>query len=85
MLKAIEKLLSTGDAMKLGNHSYCYNESKGVQEYMYHGTVICEAHYAPKWFRLPYKGMYANSTSTRRAINDYRRYFLEKGFALVED
>ena len=85
MLKSIEKLLHTGEATKIGNHSYRYNESKNFHEYMYHGTVICEAHYASRWFRLPYKGMYANSASTKRAVNDYKRYFTDKGFTLIEE
>lgn len=52
---------------------------------MYHGTIICEADFERKEFKLPYKGMYANSTSTRRAVNDYKRYFTDKGFDFIEE
>ena len=83
MLKSIEKLLESSSNLKVGNHSSehialaCF--------YTYHGTVICEADYDRESFKLPYKGMYANSTSTRRAVNDYKRYFTDKGFAFIED
>ena len=52
---------------------------------MYHGTIICEADYDRKEFKLPYDGRYSNSNSTRRAVNDYKRYFLGEGFTLTEE
>ena len=83
MLKSIEKLLECGNDLKVGNHSSAHAYS--ICFYMYHGTIICEADYERKEFKLPYKGKYANSNSTRRAVNDYKRYFLGKGFTLTEE
>lgn len=83
MLKSIEKLLDCWDDLKVGNHSSEHIASTCF--YMYHGTVICEVDYDRKEFKLPYKGKYENSTSTRRAVNDYKRYFTDKGFAFIEE
>ena len=83
MLKSIEKLLDCGNDMKVGNHSSEYLYS--VCSYKYFGTTICEVDYDRKKFKLPYKGMYENSNSTKRAVNDYRRYFNGLGFTLVEE
>jgi len=83
MLKSIEKLLECGNDMKVGNHSSDHYSS--VCLYKYFGTTICVVDYGKKEFYLPYKGMYANSSSTKRAVNDYRRYFNEQGFTFVEE
>ena len=83
MLKSIEKLLECGNDLKVGNHSS--EHAYAYCSYMYHGTIICEADYGKKEFKLPYKGMYANSTSTRRAVNDYKRYFLGEGFTFIKE
>lgn len=83
MLKSIEKLLDCHNDLKVGNHSSEY--SYPVCFYKYHETIICEVDYGKKEFKLPYKGMHENSNSTKRAVNDYRRYFNEQGFTLVEE
>ena len=83
MLKSIEKLLDCWDDLKVGNHSS--KRIHSVFYYMYHGTVICEADCERKEFKLPYDGEYSHSVSTRRAVNDYKRYFLGKGFTLTEE
>ena len=83
MLKSIEKLLENSSNLKVGNHSSEHIAS--VCFYMYHGTVICEADYDRKIFKLPYKGAYSLSVSTRRAVNDYKRYFTDKGFDFIEE
>ena len=82
MLKSIEKLLDCCSDTKVGNHSSEYLQS--VCSYKYFGTTICEVDYDRKEFKLPYKGMYENSKSTKRVVNDYRRYFNEQGFTFVE-
>lgn len=82
MLKSVEKLLDCRNDLKVGNHSsehyflVCF--------YKYFGTTICEVDYDRKEFKLPYKGYYSDSASTRRAVNDYKCYFLDKGFTLIE-
>lgn len=81
MLKSIEKLLDCHNDLKVGNHSSEYSFS--VCFYNYFGTTICEVDYDRKEFKLPYKGYYSDSASTRRAVNDYKRYFLDKGFTLI--
>ena len=83
MLKSIKKLLESSSNLKVGNHSSEHITS--ACSYMYHGTIICEADFKRKEFKLPYKGMYANSISTRRAVNDYKRYFTDKGFDFIEE
>lgn len=83
MLKSIEKLLNCWDDLKVGNHSS--KRIHSVFYYMYFGTIICEADYDREEFKLPYNGAYSHSTSTRRAVNDYKRYFLGKGFTLTEE
>ena len=85
MLKAIEKLLKEGNDLKVGNHSSKHTLNNTVCSYMYHGTVICEADYGNKEFKLPYDGIYSNSSSTRRAVSDYKRYFLGEGFTLTKE
>lgn len=82
MLKSIEKLLESSSSLKVGNHSSKHLRS--VCFYMYHGAIICVADYVKKEFKLPYNGAYSLSVSTRRAVNDYKRYFLGKGFVLTE-
>lgn len=83
MLKSIEKLLNCWDDLKVGNHSS--KRIHSVFYYMYFGTIICEADFDRKEFKLPYNGAYSHSVSTRRAVNDYKRYFLGKGFTLTEE
>ena len=83
MLKSIEKLLECGNDLKVGNHSS--KRIHSVFYYMYHETVICEADFDRKEFKLPYNGAYSHSVSTRRAVNDYKRYFTGKGFTLTEE
>ena len=81
MLKSIEKLLDCCSDTKVGNHSSEYLYS--VCFYKYFGTTICEVDYDRKEFKLPYKGYYSDSASTKRAVNDYKRYFNGLGFTLV--
>lgn len=83
MLKSIEKLLDCWDDLKVGNHSS--KRIHSVFYYMYFGTIICEADYSKKEFKLPYNGAYSHSTSTRRAVNNYKRYFTDKGFDFIEE
>ena len=83
MLKSVERLLDCWDDLKVGNHSS--KRTHSVFYYMYHGTVICEVNYERKEFKLPYDGAYSHSVSTRRAVNDYKRYFTDKGFTLIEE
>lgn len=83
MLKSIEKLLDCWDDLKVGNHSS--KRIHSVFYYMYHDTVICEADFDRKEFKLPYNGAYSHSTSTRRAVNNYKRYFTDKGFDFIEE
>ena len=83
MLKSVEKLLECGNDLTVGNHSSKHNYE--VWFYMYHGTVICEVNYERREFKLPYDGVYSHSVSTRRAVNDYKRYFTDKGFTLIEE
>ena len=82
MLKSIEKLLDCYSDMKVGNHSSEHDFS--VCFYKYFDAVICIADFDRKEFKLPYKGYYSDFRSTKRVVNDYKRYFLGMGFTLIE-
>lgn len=75
MLRAIEQLVS-GERTKVGNHyvkSYHYWE-----DFFYHSTCICSVDHGNKSFKTDNGGW--NTSSTTRAINDYRKYFLSRGY-----
>ena len=79
MLKAIEQLLS-GERCKVGNHSVESFNRHGhtINNYIYHSTIICVVNENEKTFITGNDGW--NTSSTARAINDYRKHFLSRGY-----
>lgn len=83
MLKAIERLLWTG-ANRVGNHSRSQlMGNPNWTDYHYHNTCICAVNWGLCLFKTDNGGY--NTTSTIRAINDYRSYFEGRGFIEVFD
>lgn len=82
MLKAVENLVKCAGRRKTcGNHSM--ERGDAGRAFIYHWSVICETDDEQKVFCLPYKGQYCGSVSTKRAVNDYKRYFEGEGYTLV--
>ena len=79
MLKAIEQLLS-GERCKVGNHRVESFNLRGhtINNYIYHSTIICMVNENEKTFITSNDGW--NTSSTTRAINDYRKHFLSRGY-----
>jgi len=76
MLKAIKILLESNNFKKRGNHSVqVVNTSR---QFTYHNTVICDVDDDKKVFHCNNGGW--NTSSTTRAINDYRHYFNSIGY-----
>lgn len=80
MLKAIEKLLN-GTATKVGNHR-AVRTAIGVY-YYYHNTAVCVATYD---CTVKFDNGGWGTSSTTRAINDYRKHFVDRlGFEEVSE
>ena len=79
MLKAIEQLV-TGERTHVGNHRVeSFNErGQTINNYIYHSTIICVVNENEKTFRTSNGGW--NTSSTTRAINDYRKWFTDRGY-----
>ena len=79
MLRAIEQLLS-GERCRVGNHSVeSFNQcGHTINNYIYRSTIICAVNENEKTFRTSNGGW--NTSSTTRAINDYRKHFLSRGY-----
>lgn len=79
MLKAIEKLLR-GEATKVGNHSV--QKLGRFNKYYYHQTAICTVDLENRTFIVNDGGY--GTPSTSRAINDYRKHFLDNGYRMAD-
>lgn len=80
MLKAIKKLLN--GSVSVGNHSVCRNNNEAY--FMYHGNVIARINNDDKTIATSHCGY--NTSSTSRAINDYKHYFIDSlGYKLISD
>lgn len=80
MLKAIEKLLN-GSATHVGNHRV---ETTGkVTYYFYHSTAVCTVNTVDGTVKFDNGGW--GTMSTTRAINNYKKYFVDGlGFTVVD-
>ena len=54
-----------------------------TRKFTYHGNTICLVDDNTRKMILTHAGWYTRSTS--RALNDYRRYFLIRGYQIVEE
>ena len=79
MLKAVETLLNSEVSKKLGNHQV--EIKSDIKYFIYHSTVICKVNTKNKTFIINNGGY--NTSSTNRAINDYRRHFSSIGYEEV--
>ena len=82
MLKAIEQLV-TGERTHVGNHRVeSFNErGQTIDNYIYHCTVICTVNENERTFKTSNGGW--GTSSTTRAINDYRKWFKDRDFSEV--
>lgn len=78
MLRAIEQLIS-GERTKVGNHSKkLLMNNRDWEDFYYHSTCICSVDHNSKSFKTNNGGW--GTSSTTRAINDYRKYFIGLGY-----
>lgn len=83
MLKTVFRLAESKKDLRIGNHNVVIEGD--IHCFKYFENVICMANYKTKKFMVSYCG-YENSPSTKRAVNDYRKYFcLGVGYELVSD
>jgi len=78
MLRAIEQLIS-GERTKVGNHSKkLLMTNPKWENFYYYSTCICSVDHVTKSFMINNGGW--ETSSTIRAINDYRKYFTDLGY-----
>lgn len=79
MLSSVRQLVS-GEKRTMGNHRR--EVSGDIESFIYHWTSICTVNHKKGIFVIDNGGW--NTQSTNRAINDYRYYFLDKGYTEVD-
>ena len=72
MLRTVLRLAESEKDLRIGNHNVVIKGD--IHRFKYFGSVICMANYKTKKFLVSYCG-YENSSSTKRAVQDYRNYF----------
>ena len=85
MLKSVEKCLHSKKDLKVGNHGTWWSlpsTGEQIQYFTYHGNVICRVNWTKHTVYLTNAGW--NTSSTNRALNDYKRYFQE-GWSITWD
>ena len=97
MMKALEKLVASRANARVGNHAvkhygrmegftahFCKVMEGAERAFTYHGNIICMVDDSHRQIFLTHAGWYTPSTS--RALNDYRRYFVDgRGYELVDE
>lgn len=98
MMKTLEKLVASKRNANVGNHAvmFCDMPHNGValhilhimpgtsRAFSYHGNYICHVDDMRRRVYLTNCGWCTSSTT--RALNDYKRYFVdERGYTLVEE
>ena len=79
MLKAIEQRLSGERCKVVSDRGESFDQCGHTSNnYIYHSTIICAVNENEKTFRTSNGGW--NTSSTTRAINDYRKHFLSRGY-----
>lgn len=77
MLKSVSTLLGSKKDKKVGNHATYWTTNfmdDQVQYFTYHGNIICRVNWTRGMVYLTTSGW--NTRSTNRALNDYKRFFL---------
>lgn len=96
MMKAIETLVRSTKSRRVGNHAvwFCGSLQEGdlrflyimegaTRVFSYHDTFVCHVDDAHKCVFLTDRGWHTSSTA--RALNEYRTYFIDKcGYVLVD-
>lgn len=72
MLRTVLRLAESEKNLRIGNHNVVIEGD--IHSFKYFDNVICMANYKTKKFKVSYCDHY-DSYSTRRAVNDYRKYF----------
>lgn len=78
MLKAVLNCLVSHTDRKFGNHATYFKkeeDKKCIQYFTYHNNLICVVNWTDQKVWLDNAGW--NTSSTNRALNDYKRYFEE--------
>ena len=97
MMKSTGRLVAATKPMTVGNHrvvcGFPYIQGavasilhlmQGTTRYFkYHDTIICMVDDVQRRVILSHGGY--RTCSTSRAINDYRRFFMEAGYQIVEE
>lgn len=98
MMKAFEKLVTSNGNARVGNHAvmFCDIPNNGAalhilhimpgtsRAFSYHGNYICHVDDTRRRVYLTNCGW--GTTSTTRALNDYKRYFIDGlGYELVDE
>ena len=88
MLKAVLNCVSSTKDAKFGNHGTYYSTpitGDSIQYFTYHGNIICRVNYTRKTVYLTNSGW--NTSSTNRALNDYKRYYSENHptFTIIDE
>ena len=97
MMKALRTLVSSNRNAQVGNHAvkhygrmegftahFCKVMEGTERAFAYHGNTICMVDDTRRRVYLTNCGW--GTSSTTRALNDYRRYFVdERGYTLVEE
>lgn len=95
MMKALKALVASNRNAQVGNHAVkylddvmttCYYTGRGhgfTREFHYHENTICLVDDVNRLVILTHAGW--NTSSTSRAINDYRHYFVDEcGYTEVD-
>lgn len=98
MMKALEKLVDSRANARVGNHAvmFCDIPHNGAalrilhimqgatRAFSYHENFICMVDDTRRRVYLTHAGWHTSSTT--RALNDYKRYFIaELGYTLVDE
>lgn len=98
MMKALERLVTSKRNAQVGNHAvmYCDIPNNGAalhilhimqgttRAFSYHGNYIC--HVDDTRWRVHLTNCGWGTSSTSRALNNYRKYFVdERGYTLVDE
>lgn len=98
MMKALEKLVASKRNANVGNHAVMFYDIPNIgaalhilhimqgatRAFSYHGNIICHVDDTRRRVYLTNCGW--GTCSTTRALNDYRRYFVDgRGYELVEE
>lgn len=82
MIKALKALVESTKHARVGNHAVMVQ--RGTRSFSYHGNTICIVDDVNHRIILTNAGW--NTSSTSRAINEYRRYFVEaQGYEEVKE